>query len=139
MEATIGKSGVLIADFEAVCRKVTVRRHREKQGQENAQKKPLIDLDLHHPPCKKFHANQAFYACGQIAQILLRALQYRGLPKKERKHGIRPLIRKLVRSVGHLTYSSRQWTLKFVKTTVALDWLWEASERLEFRKASFST
>ena len=107
-----------------------IKRHREKQGQENAQKGPLIDLDLHHPPCKKFHANQAFYTCGQIAQILLRALQYKALPKKERKHGIRPLIRKLVRSVGRLTYSGRQWTLHFVKTTVALDWLWEASERL---------
>ncbi|OED45848.1 hypothetical protein ACH42_04520 [Endozoicomonas sp. (ex Bugula neritina AB1)] len=33
--------------------KELVRRHREKQGQENAQKGPLIDLDLHHPPCKK--------------------------------------------------------------------------------------
>ena len=119
--------------------KELVRRHREKQGQENAQKGPLIDLDLHHPPCKKFHANQAFYACGQIAQILLRALQYRALPKVERKHGIRPLIRKLVRSVGRLTCSGKKWTLKFVKTTVALDWLWEASERLDVRRASVST
>ncbi|USE39450.1 transposase [Endozoicomonas sp. SCSIO W0465] len=77
-----------------------VRRHREKQGQENAQKGPLIDLDLHHPPCRSFHANQAFYACGQMAQILLRALQYKALPEKERRHGIRPLIRKVIRSVG---------------------------------------
>ncbi|MDE0704199.1 MAG: hypothetical protein OXH59_10785 [Rhodospirillaceae bacterium] len=37
-----------------------VRRHRGKQGQENAFKGPLIDLDLHHPPCRKFRANQAF-------------------------------------------------------------------------------
>ncbi|USE33745.1 hypothetical protein [Endozoicomonas sp. SCSIO W0465] len=41
-----------------------VRRHREKQGQENAQKGPLIDLDLHHPPCRSFHANQA--CSGQV-------------------------------------------------------------------------
>ena len=53
-----------------------VRRHRGKQGQENAFKGPLIDLDLHHPPCRKFRANQAFYICGQIAQVLLRAVQY---------------------------------------------------------------
>ncbi len=116
-----------------------VRRHREKQGQENAQKGPLIDLDLHHPPCRKFHANQAFYACGQIAQILLRALQYRALPETERKHGIRPLIRKLVRSVGRLTCSGKKWTLKFVKTTVALDWLWKVSEWLDVKSASGST
>ena len=119
--------------------KELVKRHREKQGQENAQKGPLIDLDLHHPPCRKFHANQAFYACGQIAQILLRALQYRAIPKTERKHGIRPLIRKLVRSVGRLTCSGRKWTLHFVKTTVALDWLWEASERLDVERGSVST
>ena len=29
MEATIGKSGVLIADFEVVCRKVTIKEHPE--------------------------------------------------------------------------------------------------------------
>lgn len=119
--------------------KELVRRHREKQGQENAQKGPLIDLDLHHPPCRKFHANQAFYACGQIAQILLRALQYKALPKAERKHGIRPLIRKIVRSVGRLTYSGRKWTLNFVKTTVALDWLWEVSQRLDVKRGLVST
>jgi hypothetical protein len=44
-----------------------VRRHREKQGQENAQEGPLIDLDLHHPPCQKLDASRAFYTCGQLA------------------------------------------------------------------------
>ena len=104
-----------------------------------AQKGPLTDLELHRPPCKKFHANQAFYACGQIAQILLRALQYKALPKTERKHGIRPLIRKIVRSVGRLTCSGRKWTLHFVKTTVALEWLWQASKRLDVKRAVVST
>ncbi|MCY3829881.1 MAG: transposase [Rhodospirillaceae bacterium] len=61
-----------------------VRRHRGKQGQENAFKGPLIDLDLHHPPCRKFRANQAFYVCGQLAQMLLRAVQYRLLPTRAR-------------------------------------------------------
>ena len=28
-----------------------VRRHRQKQGQENLLKGPLRDLGLHHPPC----------------------------------------------------------------------------------------
>ncbi len=37
-----------------------VRRHRGKQGRENAFKGPLIDLDLHHPSCRRFRANQAF-------------------------------------------------------------------------------
>lgn len=131
--------GVILVSRSDLSLAELVKRHREKQGQENAQKGPLIDLDLHHPPCRKFHANQAFYTCGQIAQILLRALQYRALPKAERKHGIRPLIRKVVRSVGRLTCSGRKWTLSFVKTRVALDWLWEASKRLDVKSGVFST
>ena len=70
-----------------------VRRHRGKQGQENAQKGPLTELGLHHPPCKSYVANQAFYQCGQIAQLLLELVQSQSLPMKAKKHGLRPLIR----------------------------------------------
>ena len=66
-----------------------VRRHRGKQGQENAFKGPLTDLGLHHPPCHGHAANQASYACGQIAQLLLRSLQYHLLPPAARAHGLR--------------------------------------------------
>ena len=38
---------------------------------------PLIELDLNHPPWRKARANQASYVCGQLAQMLLRAVQYR--------------------------------------------------------------
>jgi len=44
-----------------------VKRHRGKQGQENAFKGPLLHLDLHHPPGGVFNANRAFYAAGQRA------------------------------------------------------------------------
>ena len=64
-----------------------VHRHRGKQGRENAFKGPLIDMDLHHPPCRRFCANQAFYACGQLAQVLLRAIQYQLLPGTARRQG----------------------------------------------------
>ena len=50
-----------------------------------------MDLDLHHPPCRGYRANQAFYAYGRMAHLLLRAVQYRLLPKAARRHGIRPL------------------------------------------------
>ena len=43
-----------------------VRRHRAKQGQENAFKGPLRELNLHHPPCKSYGANQV-RAVGAIA------------------------------------------------------------------------
>ena len=41
-----------------------VRRRCGKQGQENAQKGPLSELGLHHPPCKSYVANQTFYQYG---------------------------------------------------------------------------
>ncbi len=111
--------------------KELVCRHRGKQGQENAFKGPLIDLDLHHPPCRKFHANQAFYVCGQIAQLLLRAVQYRLLPVTARRHGLRPLIRYLMRSVARLVCTGRRWRLDFAKTNYRLDWLVYAAYQLE--------
>ena len=83
------------------------RRHRGKQGQENTFKGPLRDMDLHHPPCRGYRANQAFYALGQIAQVLLRAVRYEALPKKARRHGIRPIIRYLVRTTAHMVRTAR--------------------------------
>ena len=66
------------------------------------------DLDLHHPPCRNFRANQAFYACGQIAQLLLRAVQYELLPVAGRTHGLRTLIRHLICTVARLVRSGRR-------------------------------
>jgi hypothetical protein len=108
-----------------------VRRHREKQGQENAQKGPLIDLDLHHPPCQKLNANRAFYTCGQLAQILLIATQYQLLPHAARRHGLRTLIRDLVRTAARLVRHGRKLVLKFAKTALRLDWLIHAADRLD--------
>jgi hypothetical protein len=108
-----------------------VRRHREKQGQENAQKGPLIDLDLHHPPCQKLDANRAFYTCGQLAQLLLIATQYQLLPHAARRHGLRTLIRDLVRTAARLVRHGRQLVLKFAKTALRLDWLAHAADRLD--------
>ena len=108
-----------------------VHRHRGKQGQENAFKGPLVDMDLHHPPCRGYRANQAFYALGQIAQVLLRAVQYTALPKKARRHGIRPVIRFVMRTTAHLTRSARQWCVRFAKSNLRLDWLYHLMVKLE--------
>ncbi len=81
------------------------------------------DLDLHHPPCRNFRANQAFYACGQLAQLLLRAMQYELLPVADRTHGLRTLIRHLIRTMARLVRSGRCWRLDFATTNFRLDWL----------------
>ncbi len=107
-----------------------VRRHRGKQGQENALKGPLIHLDLHHPPCGSFNANRVFYTAGQIAQNLLVALQMKLLPKEARKHGIRTIIRDLVRVPGKLVRHARKWKLLFAKSALRLQWLSHAADCL---------
>ena len=100
-----------------------VRRHRAKQGQENAFKGPLTELELHHPPCQSYAANQAFYWCGQIAQLLLLMLQYRVLPEQARMHGLGPLIRYFVRSVGRMQKRGRGRKLLFGKRNYRVGWL----------------
>lgn len=107
-----------------------VKRHRGKQGQENALKGPLIHLDLHHPPCGSFNANRAFYAAGQIAQNLLIALQMDLLPREARKHGIRTIIRDLIRVPGKLVRHARKWKLLFAKSALRLHWLSHAADCL---------
>ncbi len=105
-----------------------VARHRGKQGQENAFKGPLIDLDLHHPPCKRFAANQAFYLCGLLAQALLRAIQYCLLPLDEWRRSLGTIIRRVVRRPAVLTCSAGRYRLRFSKNlrSVYMKWLNEA-------------
>ncbi len=111
--------------------KELVLRHRGKQGQENAFKGPLLDMDLHHPPCRSYRANQAFYALGQIAQVLLRAVQYTALPKKARRHGIRPIIRYVMQTAAYLVRKARQLCVRFAKNNFRLDWLYQSMVTLE--------
>lgn len=110
-----------------------VKRHRGKQGQENAFKGPLIHLDLHHPPCQRFRANRAFYTAGQIAQILLVATQYLLLPEAAREHGLRTIIRDLVRAGAKLVKKSRKFILKFTKQLPGrtIFWINYAADRIE--------
>ena len=119
--------------------KELVHRHRGKQGPalmgrlENAFKGPLRDMDLHHPPCRSYRANQAFHALGQIAQVPLRAVQYEALPKSARRHGIRSVIRHVVRTAAHMVRTGRRVVMRFAKTNYRLDWLYSAMAHLEAR------
>ena len=110
-----------------------VRRHRGKQGHENAFKGPLRDMDLHHPPCRGYRANQGFYALGQIAHTLLRAVQFTALPKRAWGHGIRSVIRHVARTVAHMVGTGRRTWVRYAKTNLRLDWLYEAMMACEAR------
>ena len=97
------------------------RGHRSQQGQENARKGPLTDLGRHHPPGKSYEAHQAFHWCGQIAQLLLRLLQYQLRPGEARRHGLRPLLRHCVRTVGRVVRSGRRQKLLPGRGNLRLD------------------
>ena len=124
------RMAVILANRDDLPLAEVVRRHRAKQGHENAFKGPLVDMDLHHPPCRGYRANQAFYAYGQMAHLLLRAVQYRLLPKAARRHGIRPLVRHVMRTVARLVRSGRRLSLLFASCCLRRDWLLYAGMRL---------
>jgi len=63
--------------------------------------------------------------------MLLVAVQYLLLPNSARKHGIRMIMKNLVRTAGRLVCSSRKWIMKFAKTTLRLNWMAHATNRLD--------
>lgn len=104
-----------------------VRRHRGKQGQENLFKVPLNDMGLHHPRCRSFRANQVIYLCAQMAQMLLRMIQRRSLPKEAQRHGIQTIISEIMLTKARLVRHARRRTLLFCKQSCRrLDWLLHA-------------
>ena len=96
---------------------------RGRQGRENAFKGPLRDLDLHRPPRRKLPANRICCARGQLAQMLLRAVQFNPPPKSARRHGLRPLIRRFIRTVARLVKAAGRRRLDFAKSNLRLDWI----------------
>ncbi len=115
-----------------------VGRRRGKQGPaltgrlENAFKGPFTDLDLHHLRAAAAGRTRRS-ALGWIAQALLRAVQFTALPKRARRHGLRPVIRHVMRTAASMVRSARRLRVRFARTNFRLDWLCEAMESLEPR------
>ena len=100
-----------------------VRRRRGGQGRENAFKGPLRDLDLRRPPRRKLLANRICCACGQLARMLPRAVPFNPPPKSARRHGLRPLVRRFIRTVARLVKAAGRRRLDFAKSNLRLDWI----------------
>ncbi len=92
-----------------------VRRHRQKQGQENILKGPLRDLGLHHPPCQRFVANQAYYTLGQIAYLLIVGMQYNLLPEEAKRCRPCTIIKHFLRVAAKVVRHARRLKVWFTK------------------------
>ncbi|MCX7014154.1 MAG: hypothetical protein NTW86_16660 [Candidatus Sumerlaeota bacterium] len=54
------------------------RLYDHKAGREDLYKDLLVDLDLHHPPCRELRRNRGFYALAVLAHTLARAVDALG-------------------------------------------------------------
>jgi hypothetical protein len=71
-------------------------RHRLKGAKEQGFSEVLSGLDLHHPPCMKLVANQAFYAIAILAYNMLITLRVLDLPDQAQAWRIQTIIRHLL-------------------------------------------
>ena len=60
-------------------------------------------------------------------------MQFTALPKRTRKHGLRPVIRHVMRTAAYMVRTARRLCVRFAKTNLHLDWLYGAMVRLEPR------
>ena len=66
-----------------------------------------------------------------MAHLLLRAVQYRLLPEAARRHGIRPLVRHVMRTAARLVTSGCRRSLLFASCCFRRDWLFFTSLQLQ--------
>ena len=121
----------ILTNIEDLSTPEIIRMHRGKQGQENEMKGPLIDLDLHHPSSESFMANRVIYTIGQLAQILIRCVQYLALPKSFWKKQLRTIIRQVVRLPGIIVKHAGKKTLKLSKWMNNIVALSKAADKME--------
>lgn len=76
--------------------KSVMKRHQLKGASEQGFSHLLSDLDLHHPPCEKWVANQMFYALGVLAYNLMIAFRVLELPDDAQGWRPKTIIRNLL-------------------------------------------
>ena len=60
-------------------------------------------------------------------------MQFTALPKRARRHGLRPVIRHVMRTAAYLVRTARRLCVRFGSTNFHLDWLYEAMQSPEPR------
>jgi hypothetical protein len=95
-------------------------RHRLKGDYERRFGELLIDLGLHHPPCKSLAANNVYYQLGMLAFNMLQAMKLLYLPDEHQPKRVRTIIHHLLLIPVEIKRHARQ--LKAV-CFVAAGWI----------------
>jgi hypothetical protein len=113
----------------------TFAYHKTKGAHEHVFSNILSDLDLHHPPCKRFLSNEAWYALGAIANNLLRAVQALALPEDKQAMRLRSIIRECVVIPVRLTKHAGRSAVKVFITRSLQKWASEVLEKVWPKRA----
>lgn len=110
--------------------------HHYKGALEHGFSNLLGDMDLHHPPCLKFTANEMWYALGALAHNLLRGIQLLRMEDDQQGLRIRQIIRWWmtvpVKVSRHAHRTSARFFVPAARKTwwkVALDKVWPKRAR----------
>lgn len=96
--------------------------HHHKGALEHGFTNLLSDLDLHHPPCSRFAANEMWYALGAFAHNLLRAVQILSMGAGQQTHRLRQLMRWWMTVPVKLSRHARRTTARYFVPKAALNW-----------------
>jgi hypothetical protein len=97
-------------------------RHHHKGALEHGFSNLLGDLDLHHPPCSRFAANEMWYTLGALAHNLLRAVQILHMAEDQQQLRLRQIIRWWMTVPVRLTRHAHRTSARYFVPRAALDW-----------------
>ena len=96
--------------------------HHHKGQLEHGFTNLLSDLDLHHPPCQRFAANEMWYTLGALAHNLLRAVQLLHMQEDQQSHRVRQLIRWWMTVPVKISRHAHRSSARYYVPRAALDW-----------------
>lgn len=99
-----------------------MQKHQLKGACELGFKGLLSTLDLHHPPCLKLEANQAFYALAVLAHNLLQALKLIELDDSQQAMSLHSIVYNLICVPAALSTHANYRTATFCLAGDLLAW-----------------
>jgi Transposase DDE domain group 1 len=96
--------------------------HHHKGALEHGFSALLSDLDLHHPPCLRFTANEMWYALGALAHNLLRAVQILHMEESQQSQRLRQIIRWWMTVPVKISRHAHRGSARYYVPRAALDW-----------------